>query len=166
MLTIGRWSGTENDGYSESEDTSRRRVASPPNRSLASPGGGPMNGDVTRYESDHGKATAGYGVRKRNLQLVFLDGKFPRQASADGMTVEEQTVDALERVETDVRRAGLEMDDVLRTTVYTTEIDRRDDVEAAYETYFEARRPAMTVVGVADLPDDAAVQIEATAVDR
>jgi 2-iminobutanoate/2-iminopropanoate deaminase len=125
-----------------------------------------MNGDVTRYESDHFKATAGYGVRKRNIQLVFFDGKFPRRARADGLTVEEQTVDALERVETAVVRAGVGMDDVLRTTVYTTDADRIDDIEAAYERYFEERRPAMTVVGVADLPDDAAVQIEATAVER
>jgi 2-iminobutanoate/2-iminopropanoate deaminase len=58
------------------------------------------------------------------------------------------------------------MDDVLRTTVYTTDADRIDDIEAAYERYFEDRRPAMTVVGVADLPGDAAVQIEATAVER
>ena len=125
-----------------------------------------MNGDVTRYESDHLKATAGYGVRKRNLQLVFFDGQFPARAHADAMTVEEQTADALERVETAVRRAGAEMDDVLRTTVYTTDADRADDIEAAYDAYFEERRPAMTVVGVADLPDGAAVQIEATAVER
>jgi 2-iminobutanoate/2-iminopropanoate deaminase len=125
-----------------------------------------MNGDVTRYESDHLKATAGYGVRKRNIQLVFFDGKFPRRAHADGLTVGEQTVDALERVETAVVRAGVEMDDVLRTTVYTTDADRVDDIKAAYDRYFEERRPAMTVVGVADLPGDAAVQIEATAVER
>lgn len=124
-----------------------------------------MNGDVTRYESDTLSATAGYGVRKRNLQLVFFDGKFPA-ADTDGMSVEAQTVDALERVETAARRAGVEMDDVLRTTVYTTDADRADDIEAAYESYFEDRRPAMTVVGVADLPDGAAVQIEATAVER
>ena len=125
-----------------------------------------MNGDVTRYESDNLDATAGYGVRKRNLQLVFFDGKFPTRANADEMSVGEQTVDALERVETAVRRAGVEMDDVLRTTVYMTEADRIDDIEAAYESYFEGRRPAMTVVGAADLPDGAAVQIEATAVER
>ncbi|MDS0300821.1 RidA family protein [Halogeometricum sp. S1BR25-6] len=125
-----------------------------------------MNGDVTRYESDTLDATAGYGVRKRNFQLVFFDGKFPTRADADGMDLEEQTADALEHVETAVRRAGVKMDDVLRTTVYTTEADRTDDIEAAYETYFADRRPAMTVVGVADLPDGAAVQIEATAVER
>lgn len=125
-----------------------------------------MNGDVTRYESDTLSATAGYGVRKRNLQLVFFDGKFPTRADADGMSVEAQTVDALERVETAARRAGVGMDDVLRTTVYTTDADRVDDIEAAYESYFEDRRPAMTVVGVADLPGEAAVQIEATAVER
>lgn len=125
-----------------------------------------MTSDVTRYESDHLKATGGYGVRKRNLQLVFFDGKFPKRAYVDDLSVEEQTVDALERVETAVRGAGLEMDDVLRTTVYTTDVDRIDDIESAYETYFEERRPAMTVVGAERLPDDAAVQIEATAVER
>ncbi|ELZ28466.1 endoribonuclease L-PSP [Halogeometricum pallidum JCM 14848] len=97
---------------------------------------------------------------------MFFDGKFPTRANADEMNVEEQTVDVLERVETAARRAGVEMNDVLRTTVYTTDVDRTDDIEAAYESYFADRRPAMTVVGVADLPDEAAVQIEATAVER
>lgn len=166
MLTTGGYVGGEYTRYREPEDIHRRDAAPSPNRPHPLRGGRQMNGDVTRYESDHLKATAGYGTRKRNLQLVFFDGKFPRRSSADEMTVEEQTVDALERVETDVRRAELEMDDVLRTTVYTTAADRIDDIESAYDTYFESRRPAMTVVGVADLPDDAAVQIEATAVER
>lgn len=153
--------------YHESDDALRGDDATTvPDARTERRGGRAMNGDVTRYESDNFGATGGYGVRKRNLQLIFFDGKFPTRTNADEMSVEEQTVDALERVETAVRRTGVEMDDVLRTTVYTTDVDRIDDIEAAYESYFADRRPAMTVVGVADLPDEAAVQIEATAVER
>ncbi|WP_233516835.1 RidA family protein [Haloferax sp. Atlit-6N] len=39
-------------------------------------------------------------------------------------------------------------------------------MESAYDAYFDARRPAMTVVGVSELPNDATVQIEATGVKR
>ncbi|RDZ45412.1 RidA family protein [Haloferax sp. Atlit-19N] len=127
-----------------------------------------MNGDAARYEGDHFKATAGYGARKRNLQLVFFDAQYPDpEQTADGhQSVESQTVNALERVEAAVGRSDLDLDDVLRTTVYTTDLDRIDAIESAYDAYFDARRPAMTVVGVSELPNDVAVQIEATGVKR
>ncbi|WEL29703.1 RidA family protein [Haloferax volcanii] len=127
-----------------------------------------MNGDAVRYESDHYKATAGFGARKRDLQLVFFDAQYPKPdpTAADRPSVESQTMNALERVEAAVGRSGLDLDDVLRTTVYTTDLDRIDAVESAYDAYFDDRRPAMTVVGVSELPNDAAVQIEATGVKR
>ncbi|RDZ61586.1 RidA family protein [Haloferax sp. Atlit-12N] len=127
-----------------------------------------MNGDAIRYESDQFKATAGYGARKRNLQLVFFDAQYPEpEQTTDSLpSVESQTMSALERVEAAVERSGIDLDDVLRTTVYTTDLDRIDAIESAYDAYFDARRPAMTVVGVSELPNDAAVQIEATGVKR
>ncbi|MGB9958584.1 RidA family protein [Haloferax prahovense] len=127
-----------------------------------------MNGDAVRYESGHFKATAGYGARKRNLQLVFFDAQYPDpEQTTDGLpSIESQTMSALERVEAAVERSGIDLDDVLRTTVYTTDLDRIDAIESAYGAYFDDRRPAMTVVGVSELPNDAAVQIEATGVKR
>ena len=41
-----------------------------------------MSQNVTRYESDRLSALAGYGVRKRSLQLVFFDGQVPDEATA------------------------------------------------------------------------------------
>ncbi|WP_424008844.1 hypothetical protein [Haloferax denitrificans] len=92
-----------------------------------------MNGDAVRYESDHFKATAGYGARKRNLQLVFFDAQYPEpEATADDhQSVESQTMSALERVEAAVERSGLDLDDVperrstRRTSTESTPSSRR-----------------------------------------
>ncbi len=55
---------------------------------------------------------------------------------------------------------------MLRTTVYTTDLDRIDAIESAYDAYFGTRRPTMTVVSVSVLPNDPPVQTEATGVKR
>lgn len=121
---------------------------------------------MTRYESDSRKASAGYGATKRDLQLVFFDGQVPGEATAATRGVRAQTADTLERVAAAAARSGLGQDDILRTTVYLTDLDRSRAVDDAFDEFFDRRRPAKTVVGVDSLPGGAAVQVEATGVKR
>ncbi|WP_258555546.1 RidA family protein [Halopelagius longus] len=125
-----------------------------------------MQKNVTRHESDRLSALGGYGVRKRGLQLVFFDGQTPDERTALRRGVKEQTIAALDRVTSVAAESDVEADDIMRTTVYLTKMDRLPEVESAYEEFFDGRRPSMTVVGVGALPNDADVQIEATGVDR
>lgn len=125
-----------------------------------------MQKNVTRHESDRLSALGGYGVRKRDLQLVFFDGQTPDERTALRRGVKEQTTAALERITAVAAESDIEADDIMRTTVYLTKMDRLPEVESAYEEFFDGRRPSMTVVGVGALPNDADVQIEATGVDR
>ncbi|SFG91863.1 2-iminobutanoate/2-iminopropanoate deaminase [Halopelagius inordinatus] len=125
-----------------------------------------MHDNVTRHESDRLNALGGYGVQKRGLQLVFFDGQTPDERTALKRGVKEQTAAALERVTTVAAESDVGTDDIMRTTVYLTEMDRLPEVRSAYDDFFDGRRPSMTVVGVDALPNDAAVQIEATGVDR
>jgi 2-iminobutanoate/2-iminopropanoate deaminase len=50
--------------------------------------------------------------------------------------------------------------DVVKTTVYVTDMDRYADVNEAYAAFFGEHRPARSVVGVAALPMGAAVEVE------
>ncbi|MFC6726175.1 RidA family protein, partial [Halobium palmae] len=85
-----------------------------------------MNGQsTTRYEGDSLSAIGGYGVRKRDVQLAFFDGQYPAIPETTGSLVE-QTTAALERVADVAGAAGVGTDDILRTTVYTTAVGRRD----------------------------------------
>lgn len=124
-----------------------------------------MTDNVTRYESDRVSSPSIYGGNTRNQQLVFFDGQVPDETGPN-RGVREQTLAALERVDELAAEADVGVRDLMRTTVYLTDAERSESVKRAYDEFFDDYRPARTIVGVESLPSDAAVQIEATGVDR
>jgi 2-iminobutanoate/2-iminopropanoate deaminase len=121
--------------------------------------------DTTRYKKDRRPAINPY-ARSRTTHLVFFDGQVPDEDTALNYGIQEQTLAALEQIRTLTAESGIEMQDLLRTTVYLTEMDQSAAVERAYDEFFEGQRPSLTFVGAEVLPNDAAIQIEATGVDR
>jgi 2-iminobutanoate/2-iminopropanoate deaminase len=124
-----------------------------------------MQNKTTRYETDS-ESTINPYARSGNTQLVFLDGQVPGEETALKRGVQKQTLVALERVCAVAAESDIEMQDLMRTTVYLTEMDKLAAVEGAYDEFFEGQRPSLTLVGVDALPNDAAVQVEATGVTR
>lgn len=59
--------------------------------------------------------------------------------------------------------AGGSLDDVVKVTVFVTDMATYDDVNEAYADRFSAPYPARSAVEVADLPVDIGVEIEAVA---
>ena len=55
---------------------------------------------------------------------------------------------------------GAGLDDVVKTTVFVTDMSGYAAVNEAYVAYFGDHRPARSVVGVAGLPMGAAVEVE------
>ena len=55
---------------------------------------------------------------------------------------------------------GAGIDDVIKTTVFVTDMSGYAAVNEAYVAYFGDHRPARSVVGVAGLPMGAAVEVE------
>ncbi len=121
---------------------------------------------MTRYEGDQPTEHSVYGTRQQDSQLMFFDGQFPDAETARSGDVQEQTLAVLDQIRAMAAESGLEPRDLLRTTVYLTEMDHLPAVKQAYAAFFDGQRPSRTVVGVAHLPNDAAVQIEATGVKR
>lgn len=124
-----------------------------------------MYNKITRHETDSGSAGNLY-ARNGNTQLVFFDGHVPDEQTALEYGIRKQTLAALERIRSVAVEAGIDVQDLMRTTVYLTEMDQSVAVERAFDEFFEAQRPSRTLVGVESLPNDAGVQIEATGVDR
>jgi 2-iminobutanoate/2-iminopropanoate deaminase len=84
---------------------------------------------------------------------VFLSG----QAGFDhdgklGDTIEEQTRATLENVQSLLRAAGCELDDVVTALVHLADLDTFDRYNAVYESYFAAPRPTRTTVEARLLP--------------
>jgi len=125
-----------------------------------------INSSVTRYEGDQPTEHSVYGTRQQDSQLVFFDGQVPDVETVRSGGVREQTLAALDQIRAMAVESGLESRDLMRTTVYLTEMDQLTAVKQAYAAFFDGQRPSRTVVGVTSLPNDAAVQIEATGVKR
>jgi 2-iminobutanoate/2-iminopropanoate deaminase len=61
---------------------------------------------------------------------------------------------------------GLSLEDVVKTTVFLTDIGDFDEMNGAYAELFREPRPSRSAIGVAGLPRGASVEIEAWALAR
>lgn len=96
---------------------------------------------------------------------VYISGQGPFRA--DGSVPEnfaEQVRQSLENIRGVVVAAGLTMDHVVYVQVYLKDINQYAGLNEAFAAYFPKDPPARAVLGVARLPQDAALQISAVAV--
>lgn len=76
-----------------------------------------------------------------------------------------QTVFVLRKIEKALRQAGSELNDVVRTRMYVTDITRWEEIGRAHGEFFSDIRPAATMVEVRKLIDpELLVEIEAEAI--
>jgi len=102
-------------------------------------------------------------------RLLFTAGQIPITPAGDVLVDEPigvQTEQSLANVERILAEERLGMDDVLKTTVYMTDIDEFDGMNAAYRSFFDAAPPARTAIEVQRIADGAAIEIEAVATHR
>jgi len=81
---------------------------------------------------------------------------------ADG-GIEAQTRRVLENLKAVVEAAGGSFTQVMKTTVYLTDLSHFQAMNQIYAAYFEGHSPARSTVGVAQLPLGALVEIELVA---
>jgi 2-iminobutanoate/2-iminopropanoate deaminase len=78
--------------------------------------------------------------------------------------IEAQTLAALTNVRTIIEAAGLRVSDIVKVTVFLTDMSQFDAMNAIYRQFFDGHKPARTTVGVSVLPrPDALVEIDAIA---
>lgn len=101
--------------------------------------------------------------------LLFVSGQIgvnPKTKQID-TTVAKQTEQALKNMETALSDAGASLSDVVKTTVFLTDMSAFSEMNTAYEKAFGAPRPARSTVAVKELPRVAdqplLVEIEAIA---
>jgi 2-iminobutanoate/2-iminopropanoate deaminase len=71
-----------------------------------------------------------------------------------------QLTQALSNGERLLRDSGATAADVVKTTVFVTDMDHYGAINETYVRFFGDHRPARSVVGVAGLPMGAAVEVE------
>ncbi len=82
-----------------------------------------------------------------------------------------QTERALLNLENVLRKSGAELNDVVKTTVFLTDMDNFAAMNEAYERRFDSPRPARSAVAVRELPrvggdTELLVEIEAVALKK
>lgn len=100
--------------------------------------------------------------------LLFVSGQIP--AGPDGALVcggvAAQTDRCLQNVSAILKAAGLCLADVVKTTVYMTDLSQFTAMNEVYAKHFASPYPARATVQVAALPKGAAIEIEAIAARR
>ena len=112
------------------------------------------------------KAPAAVGPYSQALNsgnLVITSGQIPLDP-ATGLLVEggivEQTTQVLENMKEVLAAAGMTFQNVMKTTVFLTDIGDFGAMNEVYAKYFTAPYPSRSAVQVAALPKGACVEIE------
>jgi 2-iminobutanoate/2-iminopropanoate deaminase len=98
--------------------------------------------------------------------LVFVAGQvpiFPAEGKIVEKSIAGQTRQVLENIKAILSAAGLEMDSVVKTTVFLASMGDFREMNEVYAEYFAANPPARATIEVSALPLGARVEIEAIA---
>ncbi len=104
-----------------------------------------------------------YSQGVETTPFVFTSGQLPLRDGVMPETIEEQTRISLENVKAILEEQGLSMNDVVKTTVFLSDMNNFVAMNGVYAEFFEKPYPARSAVEVARLPKDALVEIEAIA---
>ena len=99
--------------------------------------------------------------------LVITSGQLPIDVATGAFPegIEAQTRQSLTNVKAIIEAAGLTMDNVVKTTVFLSDMNNFAAMNGVYAEFFtEGKYPARSAVEVARLPKDALVEIEVIAV--
>lgn len=115
-------------------------------------------------------AVGPYSQAVEHAGWIFASGQIPLDPETGALVpgdVEAQTRRVLANLRAVLETAGASLDDVVRTTIFLTDLAHFARVNAVYAEYFTGEpRPARATVQVAALPLGAAVEIDAIAARR
>lgn len=100
--------------------------------------------------------------------FVFVSGQIPIDPATGEFVpggIQEQTRQSLENGKAILTQAGLTLDNVIKTTVFLSDIQNFAAMNEIYARYFSAECPARSAVQVANLPKSALVEIEMIAAE-
>jgi 2-iminobutanoate/2-iminopropanoate deaminase len=111
------------------------------------------------------KAPKAIGPYSQALVLedfVFCSGQIGIDPKTSNLVqgIENQTKQILENLKNILEEAGSSLDNVIKTTIFLTNINDFQKVNEIYGQYFSSHKPARSTVCVASLPKGALIEIE------
>ncbi|MGP8049086.1 MAG: Rid family detoxifying hydrolase [Desulfobaccales bacterium] len=100
--------------------------------------------------------------------FVFISGQIALDAQGNLVKgdIVVQTCQVIANLKAILAAAGLTLKDVVKTTVYLTDLADFQEMNRAYGEFFPAYPPARSTLQVAGLPRGAAIEIEAIAAKK
>ena len=105
-----------------------------------------------------------YSQAIRSGNTVYLSGQIPLDPQTMELvdaSIEAQVQRVFDNLAAVAAAAGGSLDDIVRLTVYLTDLGNFGTVNEIMATYFEEPYPARAAIGIASLPRGAAVEIDA-----
>ena len=123
---------------------------------------------MDRLTTDKAPAAVGpYSQAVKAGDFLFLSGQLgldPVTMKLAGEDIETQTRQVLSNITEVLRAAGLDLNKVVKTTVFLYSMEHFKAVNALYAEAFGEHKPARSAVQVVRLPMDALIEIEAIAI--
>ncbi|HRV46018.1 MAG TPA: Rid family detoxifying hydrolase [Smithellaceae bacterium] len=100
--------------------------------------------------------------------LVFVSGQLPINPETGEVieSLEPATRQVLTNLQTVLEENGLSLEDVVKTTIFLTDMADVAAVNEIYAGFFPKEPPARSTVGVSALPKNVPLEIEAVAVRK
>ncbi|MGG3508982.1 RidA family protein [Paenibacillus lautus] len=116
------------------------------------------------------KAPAAIGPYSQAIAFgdtIYTSGMLPIDAEGNLKEgIVDQTHQILKNLRAVLAKAGFSLEDVVKTSVFMTDLEQFQQMNEAYSQYFIDHHPARTTVEVSRLPRDAGIEIELFAVKR
>ncbi|MDX1951468.1 MAG: RidA family protein [Verrucomicrobiota bacterium] len=112
------------------------------------------------------KPVGPYSHAVRIGDLLYCSGQIPLDPASGNLVsggIEQQTDRVLQNVQAILQDQGLGFVDVIKTTVFMTNLEQFAAMNAVYARYFKSDYPARSTVQVSALPKGASVEIEIVA---
>ena len=112
-------------------------------------------------------SNAPYSPAVRVGDWMFVSGQIPVDPATSLVVEGEfeiQVRQCLRNLASILKQEGLGLDDVVKTTIFLTDLENFSELNKVYSAYFTGTKPARSTVQVSRLPLDVMVEIEAIAV--
>src|SRR5947207_15750126 len=112
-------------------------------------------------------AIGAYSQAVRSGRFLFCSGQIPLDPKSDQIVsgdIAAQTRRVLDNIAAVLRAEGLGFENIVKTTIFLTDLSDFQTVNEIYGSYFKKEPPARSTVQVPALPKGANVEIEVIAV--
>lgn len=106
------------------------------------------------------------GISLENL--IFVSGQIPVNPETGEIStdIKEQTKQSMKNIQNILKESGSSLDDVVKVTIFITDLSNFTDVNEVYGSFFTGNYPARSCVEVSKLPKGVGIEIEAIALRK